>query len=287
MAGNIITKGITCVLTAALVISGFMLEKKMNEYRIEQQKKVETSLEMRSGRSVDFRKLKKVNKDAKAWLYLPDSPMDYPVLQAEDNDYYLHRDIYGNEIFEGSLFIDATNENPFQDRNTVVYGHYMYSGSMFSCLEKYSDKKYFDRHKVIQLTTEDGEYDIHVIAYCNEPAYSELYSTAFDEEDLGEGSYTVEDFLEQIRSKAKVLSKEPFDENDTYVTLSACAYNYDEARHQVIGIIREPGLVEKTHITEDPGRLNKWLLAQIGLGILIAFVLIIPFVRLRKERSCD
>ena len=270
---------ISIPLIAMILFSGYRLEKKMNTYRIEESTKVKTSLEMRKGRDVDFGKLKERNEDVRAWIYLPDSKIDYPVLQGEDNDFYLHRDIDKNYLYDGSIYIDSTNEFPFRDKNTVIYGHHMFSGAMFCGLEKFADKEYFDSHRIFQLTTEDGKYDIHAIAYLNEDAFSDLYLTDFDD-----ASFTTTDFINLIKENAKVLSDEDFDETDTFVTMSTCAYNYDDARHQVIGIIKPAEMVEKETKTYEFA-VNKWLLGQIGVGVLMALIAITPFTgRKRLKR---
>lgn len=287
-----ISRAISAILLLCMLSSGMLLEKKLNDFRLEKKHKTELSIGLRSGRQVDFEKLKELNEDAKAWIYLPGSEIDYPVVQGEDNDYYLHRDLDGKYLYEGTLFIEAQNEDPFHDFNTVIYGHHMFSGSMFCGLDKYRDRDYFNEHGIIQITTEEGEYDLHVIAYCNEPSESDLYTTLFsnrqcdvyaDDEytDMpSEGAFTPEKFTALIREKAEILSSEPFDENDTFVTLSTCAYNYDDARTQVIGVLRPPAIEMKTTetISDNPLR-NIWLLAQIAVGALMITIAGAPLIK--------
>lgn len=67
---------ISISLIAMILFSGYRLEKKMNTYRIEESTKMKTSLEMRKGRDVDFKKLTERNEDVRAWIYLPDSKID-------------------------------------------------------------------------------------------------------------------------------------------------------------------------------------------------------------------
>ena len=91
--------------------------------------------------------------------------------------------------------------------------------------------------------------------------------------------------MELIKEKAKILSDKPFTENDTYVTLSTCAYNYDDARTQVICIMTEPGLEEvKTETVSDNPLKNIWLLAQIGVGLVMALIILVPAIRTVKRR---
>ena len=266
MKRNNLLSFISVLIAVLILVTGVLLEMKFNSYRIEENTRHKMSLELRHGRDVDMKRLKARNEDARGWLYLPDSKIDYPLLQGEDNEVYLHHDIDGNWIYDGSLFIDADNI-AFEDQNTVIYGHHMFSGAMFCGLEKFADEDYFRSHNIFQLTTEKGKYDIHVIAYCNEDADSPLYTTYFDEE------FTINDFIDLILEKAVVTSDENFDENDMYVTMSTCAYNYNDARHQVIGVIKAPKIEAVEKDIYEPG-INKWLILQIAIGAVMAIVLI-------------
>ena len=283
------------VLTGALLYSGFRVEKILNNYRIEKDKRTEVSQEVRKGRDVDFDALLKKNSDVKGWIYAKDTNIDYPILQADDNEFYLHRDIDKNYLYDGSIFIDETCENPFKQFNTVVYGHHMFSGAMFCNLEKWADEKFFNKHKIIIIETPEKSYDLHVIAFLNNPADSNIYTTSFHEDyvdytvsPLDEDNeyaakyFTKEDFIELIKQTAMNISDEEFTEDDTFVTLSTCAYNYDDARSQLVGILKEPALEDKTKVIEtNKPFLNKWLAAQVGVGILMALsvVLLIPWKR--------
>lgn len=282
------------ILIGLILFSGFMLEKKLNEYRIALNTTTEKSLEARKGRDIDFQKLKSQNADIKGWIYLPDSHIDYPIVQAEDNDFYMHRDFDKNYLFDGSIFIDAAVIEPFSDFNTVIYGHHMFSGAMFYDLNKFAKKEYMNDHKVFIIETENDSYDLHVIAYCNEPADSKLYETVFsddfsiEEEDFIEEDPEIEfiskaEFVDLIKTKAKVLSGEEFSEDDTFVMLSTCAYNYDDARHQVIGVLRPPALEEvETEVVKN--RVNIWLIAQIAVGLIMAASVIALFPKKKKEK---
>lgn len=276
------------VLSGAILFSGYNLEKKLNEYRTELDKKTTVSSQVRQGRTVDFDRLKSMNKDVRGWIWLKGSQIDYPIVQSDDNDYYLHRDLDGNYLFEGTLFIDCANEHPFEDFNTVIYGHFMYSGSMFGSLREYEDEEYFKKNNAIVLETEDGSYDLHVVAICNEPADSDLYTTFFYSPEMIEGTDLIskEGFIDLVKDKAIVLTDEPFDVNDRFVTLSTCAYNYEDARTQVIGVLRPAGMEEVKTVTEtEKPLLNKWLLMQIGLGALMAAVIAGAGISVLKRSS--
>lgn len=295
-------------LTGVIAYTGYNLEMKLNEYRVALDISTETSLEARKGREVDFDKLKKQNKDVKGWIWLKDTNIDYPIVQAEDNDYYLHRDFEGNYLYDGCIFIDAAVANPFHDFNTVIYGHRMRSGAMFHNLSKYSDKEFFDKHPIIIIETEDKSYDLHVIAFCKEMSDSELYTTQFvsdyqiadsyddfaqedgseaeieDEDDYYITTMTKKDFVDLVKEKAVNLSDEEFGTDDTFVTLSTCAYSTGDERNQVIGVLKDAALKEKTVTvkTEKPF-INKWLGAQILVGAVMIFAIVFPLIPKKKK----
>lgn len=280
------------VLIGALLFSGFKVEQILNGYRIQKEKQTEVSQEVRKGRDVDFKSLIERNSDVKGWIYVKDTQIDYPIVQAEETDFYLHRDIDKNYLYDGSIFIDSEVERPFKDFNTVIYGHHMFSGAMFCHLEKFADEKFFNEHKTIIIETPEKSYDLHVIAFLNEPADSELYTTYFSDimeetilnDEDEEIWFTRQDFVDLIKDKAQNLSDEEFTTDDNFVTLSTCAYNYDGARHQVIGILKEPALEDKTTIIEtDKPFINIWLAAQIGVGLIMALAVIMLFPKKRKK----
>lgn len=275
-----------CLLAIVLDL-GFMLEKKLNEYRTALDKHTERTVEARKGRTVDFSKLKSQNPDTKGWIWLPDTNIDYPIVQGPDNDYYLHRDFDGNYLYDGCIFIDAAIDRPFTSNvNTVIFGHRMRSGAMFNNLGKYSDKKFFDEHPVIIIETEGKSYDLHVVAFCAELSDSDLYITSFADDNLAdaEGFLTKEEFVNLVRQKAVNISDEQFGTGDTFVTLSTCAFSSGEHRNQVIGILKDAAMEEKTVIAEEEKPfINRWLLAQIGVGVVMALAVILPLIPRKKS----
>ena len=88
--------------------------------------------------SIDFDSLRSINEDVIGWIYMEALPeISYPVVQGEDNNFYLHQTYEKNYNFAGTIFIDYENKRDFSDCNTLVYGHNMKNGSMFGMLKKY------------------------------------------------------------------------------------------------------------------------------------------------------
>lgn len=108
--------------------------------------------------------LKKINSEIVGWIKIDDTAIDFPIVQAKNNDKYLARDYKGDYATAGTPFVDYRNdkiENPF----TVIYGHRMKDSIMFSDITRFSEKWYYDRHQTGTLYTEQGKYKLEVLGF--------------------------------------------------------------------------------------------------------------------------
>ena len=106
---------------------------------------------------IDFDSLQARNPEAYAWITIPGTAIDYPVLQSEtDNTYYLTHTIDGVESPEGAIYTESYNSRDFEDPNTVIYGHDMANGSMFQNLLNYQDRSFFDENREVLIYTPDA-----------------------------------------------------------------------------------------------------------------------------------
>lgn len=104
----------------------------------------------------DFTGLQEMNPDIYAWIFVPDTAVNYPVVQrAGDANYYLRRDIEGNRSTPGTIFTQYYNNKDWTDNLTVVYGHNMRDGSMFGSLHYFEDSQFFQEHPYIYIYTPD------------------------------------------------------------------------------------------------------------------------------------
>ena len=112
----------------------------------------------------EVKELQKENEDVKAWIKINDTNINYPVVQANDNDYYLYRNYKKENSNYGSIFIDSNSniENP--NSNIIMYGHNMKDGSMFKDLLKYADEEYYNNHKYIEFVTNTSSSTYEIIA---------------------------------------------------------------------------------------------------------------------------
>ena len=164
--------------------------------------------------TIDADALSEMNADYACWLYAPDTPIDYPVVHGEDNDYYLHRLFNGEHNACGTLFIDYRNLGDFQDPNTLLYGHHMRNGSMFKAITYYADQAYFDSHPFMLIVTPEKRYLLELFAGYTTSKRDHCYDIAIsDESDMAA-------FVEEARAKSNFLSAVEVRPGDHLVTLS-------------------------------------------------------------------
>lgn len=187
---------------------------------------------------IDFDALKEKNEDVVAWLYSEDTVINYPVVQGEDNSYYLYRLADKTWNVKGSLFVDYRCGQPFDDFNTIIYGHRMNDGSMFKSLLEYRDTEgYYDDHKVMKLAVPDAEYEIAVFGAATIPSDSEMYKFEFSSDE--EKAAYVEWIRENNEIPAGGGSEVSVSSSDKIVMLSTCTYEFEEARLVVWGKLSE------------------------------------------------
>ena len=124
-----------------------------------------------------FTNLRDLNSDVVGWIELTGTKIDFPVLKSDDNEYYLRRDYLRRYSISGSIFMDYRNNKNFADNVSVVYGHRMSKGQMFSDVGRYAEKDFFERYGSGYLTTADGKrHRLTVYAYAVVNADNSLYS---------------------------------------------------------------------------------------------------------------
>lgn len=112
---------------------------------------------------VDWDALRAINPDIVGWLYMPGTPINYPVMHGTDNDYYLHHDFYGSEgvvANYGSIYLAAENAGDFSDTNNILFGHHLNNGTMFSAISNMGDPEAFNATRTSYLLTPEGNYEL-------------------------------------------------------------------------------------------------------------------------------
>lgn len=118
-------------------------EQKESTVRITEHVKKNTVIEESFG--IQWGNLKEINEDIVAWIEIPNADISYPVVQAEDNEYYLKHSFEKQEDLFGSIFLDKKNQNNFKDSHSFLYGHNMEGNMMFANLNKYEDPEFLKK----------------------------------------------------------------------------------------------------------------------------------------------
>ncbi|QDQ03399.1 class B sortase [Lysinibacillus fusiformis] len=163
-----------------------------------------------------FNELLAVNDRIVGWISVDNTKLNNPILQADNNDFYLNRNFKDRESRAGSVFMDYRNDALDMNRNTILYGHAMKNGTMFGSLKNYLNQDYADAHRTIYLDTLYEGYDIEVFA---------AYETTIDFYYIETEFNSNDDFLQFIK---KVQTRSTIDMNidigpdDKILTLSTC-----------------------------------------------------------------
>ena len=175
--------------------------------------------------TAQVRQLSNEHSDSVAWLYIPDTNIDYPIMQSGDNDYYAHRATDGSYLYAGSLFMDYRCSSDFSDFNSVIYGHNMGNGTMFADIPNYENEEFFMNHSFGWLTTDDNLRLIDFFAVARTVDTSGLYlaDPTFEKWDL------------QLRNCASIYKEIGISADDHLITLSTCTSAEGNSRTVLIG----------------------------------------------------
>ncbi|MHB8128513.1 MAG: sortase domain-containing protein [Mobilitalea sp.] len=190
------------------------------------------------GRLLQFRDLLYLNEDVKGWITIPDTNIDYVVMQSNNGDpeYYLTRDIEKQKLKAGSLFLDYKSSIEKNTQNLVIHGHNMTSSDdMFHYLLRYKELAYYKERPVFTFDTilQTGQWKIFSIIVTNgtsnkEPLFNYTRSVFKDSSDFL-------NFVYQLRIRS-VYNMDDIDinENDQILTLSTCSYEVKDYRTVII-----------------------------------------------------
>ena len=157
--------------------------------------------------------------DIYGWILMPGMEhIDYPVMQSEDNYFFLHHDWQGRWLEAGAIFADFNcSKHVTENRNTVLYGHNMLNGMMFSDLTKFTSKEIFDANPYIYLFTLDGVYTYTIFSFYKTDYRSGYIETYFPTTE------SLIDFAENSRANSLFYRDGvTFDANTRLITLSTC-----------------------------------------------------------------
>ncbi len=165
--------------------AGQEYEKIKEKVVTEEPKKPEETQKSTVEIPIDFQTLQNMNPDIYAWIKVPGTVIDYPIVQSgTDNSYYLNHSVEHDENKAGAIFTEDYNTKTFEDPNTVIYGHGMANGSMFDGLHQYMDRDFFDQNKEVIIYMPDKILHYQIFAAYLYDNRHLLQSFNFDNKDI-------------------------------------------------------------------------------------------------------
>ena len=174
--------------------------------------------------------LKKLNPDVKAWIQVPKTNIDYPVVQGQDDMEYINKNVYGEFELSGAIFLSCLNKDDFSDPYNLVYGHNMKNGGMFADVADFTNKEYFETHQKGKLYLTDATRKIWFFA-C-------MKVTAADAKIYHPDGYrkeTLKDLLDYIQANAVQYRDVNVADENSLIALSTCSEAETNGRVVLIG----------------------------------------------------
>lgn len=187
---------------------------------------------------LNFKEVQKINSDIVAWLKIDGTVINYPVLQGEDNDYYLYKNYKKDYSRYGSVFVDYRYDFEKGNQNFLVYGHNNNDDMMFNDLLKYNGKEFLDEHSKINLITSKENSTYKIISVFKSKVYGKDETNVFkyyNYIDLS-NEETFEEFSQNIKNKSLYNIEYELEYGDELLTLSTCEYSVPNGRFVVVAV---------------------------------------------------
>lgn len=165
----------------------------------------------------------KISSNIKAWIYIPGTNINYPILQARDNNYYLNYNLYGNKSIDGEIFFDYRQKPDFSEKNTFIYGHDLYDGTKFSELNNFYSANYFNQHKKMYVYTRNKRYNGTAFAIQANGGFSKAHNVSIKD------SSQLYNYVKYLKGRSVVRSNVSPSSVKKMMTLWTCS------EHQTTG----------------------------------------------------
>jgi sortase B len=182
---------------------------------------------------LDFEALNQRFPGVVAWIKLEGTAIDYPVMHGTDNDYYLAHLPDGTPHRSGSIFLDYRNSFDFSDKSISLYGHESRTQDMFGSLKNFRSQEFFEASPAIYLYTPRVDYEIVLIAAYLVDSTVETPPMQFS----GDDEFFA--YIENVKSRSFITSDFEVLPDDRIVHLCTCAYDFDNARLVLVGVLVE------------------------------------------------
>lgn len=161
--------------------------------------------------------LRQINEDVVGWIWIPDSRISYPIMQGQDNDFYLNHTWRKEENAVGSIFLEWQIRDDFSEFNTIVYGHNMKNKTMFSQLHNFRDIRFRDAHPYVYVLTDSGVYRYEVFSCYQAEVESDTYQFGM------QWDKTKQEYIDRAIKKSVIDCEITPEVTDRILTLSTCS----------------------------------------------------------------
>ena len=232
------------LLILLILVGGFFALRAYRDYKA-RQRYAELAEDVRLSAStvdprpecpVDFEALQAQNSEIYAWIVVPNTQIELPIVQSRADDlYYLNRDLDGKYSRLGSIFTQSANSLDFTDPVTVIYGHNYASGGMFTNLHYFENKTFFDENEYFYIYTPGRRLTYQVVSAYK---YDERHIlNSFDFSDLDVRREYYDYVLNPIAMLRNVREGATLELTDRIVTLSTCLTGGYAGRYLVNGVL--------------------------------------------------
>lgn len=171
--------------------------------------------------------LKELNSDYKFWIKIDNINVNYPVVQASDNTFYLKKDFYKKDSSSGTIFLDYRN-NYKKDFNTLIYGHNMKNQTIFNNIEKYKTADFFNQNNKIKIKDDKYQYiyepfSVYVVNGSSDASIHTNINKSSDNKEI-------QKYIQTIKNKSLHESKLEVTHNDRILSLITCSYESADVR---------------------------------------------------------
>lgn len=176
---------------------------------------IKTDDDIPEKRVIDYDLLYKTNPDFIGWLSI-EGMLEYPIVQTGDNETYLYKTFSGTYNKAGTIFMDSRCSRDFSSLHTIIYGHKLWDGTMFSELLSFKDQAFYEEHSIMIIYTPDAVYTCEIFSAYVDITSSDSYILDFSNEN----EYA--SFIRYITGKSLISTDVTVSTADRVITLSTC-----------------------------------------------------------------
>ncbi len=225
-------------MIAIFIFAYYIYTNRQNNKSILSDIKIDTTevTENRTEKMLKLEELRKQNEDIVAWLEIPNTKINYPILQTTDNEYYMTHTYNKEYSKDGSIFLDKNYDWNIPSSNLLIYGHNNKNGNMFQELLRYENESYYKEHPTIQFTTinEDCQYEIISVFKSRVYYKSEqnVFRYYFFINAKNEEEYNY--YIEESKKASLYDTGKTAKYGEQLLTLSTCEYSQEDGRFVIV-----------------------------------------------------